>query len=171
MSKSLSQRQHAVKLNPDTHPPSSGSPARTPAGDAFSELVVQIFRLNGLALAATDALAEPAGQTGARWRVMAVIEEKPMSVAQIARTWGLARQSVQRVADALAQDGLVVYQENPRHRRARLLVLTPQGRSVLETIQVAQCAWADRLGAEIGETELRQASAILSVVLGVLAKG
>ena len=35
-------------------------------------------------------------------------------------SWSLARQSVQRVADALEAGGLVGYADNPRHRRARL---------------------------------------------------
>jgi DNA-binding MarR family transcriptional regulator len=131
-------------------------------------LVVQIFRLNGLLLAAGDALAEPAGQTSARWRVMAAVEDKPMSVAQIARGWGLARQSVQRVADVLVREKLAVYEENPRHRRAQLLVLTPEGRSALRTIQAAQQTWANALGAEIGEADLRQGIDLLSRVLKLL---
>jgi DNA-binding MarR family transcriptional regulator len=133
-------------------------------------LVVQVFRLNGMLLTTGDALAEPAGQTSARWRVMAAIEDKPMSVAQIARGWGLARQSVQRVADVLVREKLAVYQENPRHRRAQLLALMPEGRSALHTIQAAQRAWANTLGEEIGEAELRQASAILDRVLRAVSE-
>jgi DNA-binding MarR family transcriptional regulator len=163
MSKRLPSRQNTVKLDP-------GPPTRTPAGDALSELVVLVFRLNGLLAAAGDALAEPTGQTTARWRVLAAIEDVPLTVSQIARLWGLARQSVQRVADVLAQDGLAAYEENPGHRRAQLLRLTPKGRSALRTIQAAQRGWADALGAEIGEEHLRKASEVLAPVLGSLAK-
>lgn len=137
-------------------------PPRTSAGEAFTDLVVQILRLSGDLLAAGDALAAPAGQTSARWRVMAAVEERPLTVAQIARLWGLARQSVQRIADLLVQDGLAVYQKNPSHRRAQLLALTPKGLSALCMIQSAQRVWANRLGAEIGEMDLRTASAVLS---------
>lgn len=163
MSRNITQRQHAVKSSSDDA--TIEIPSRTSAGDAFSMLVVQIFRLNGLLLSAGDALAEPAGQTSARWRVLAAVEEKPASVAQIARRWGFARQSVQRVADVLVHDGLAVYEENPNHRRAQLLVLTPEGRTALRRIQSAQSAWANALGEEIGEAELREASAILDRVL------
>ena len=163
MSTNIPQRQYAVKLDADNV--SADIPPRTAAGDAFSALVVQIFRLNGLLLSAGDLLGDPVGQTSARWRALAAVEEKPMTVAQIARTWGLARQSVQRVADVLVKEGLAVYEENPNHRRAQLLVLTPKGRSVLRTIQSAQRVWADRLGTEIGEGDLRHASAILDRVL------
>ncbi len=168
MSNTVARRQHAVNTSAESPPPEI--PQRTEAGDAFSALVVQIFRLSGLILSAGDALAEPVGQTSARWRVLAAVDEKPAPVAQIARRWGQARQSVQRVANALVRDGLAVYQENPRHRRAQLLALTPKGRAALETIQAAQVAWANRLGEEIGEADLCRASAILARALDLLIK-
>jgi DNA-binding MarR family transcriptional regulator len=124
---------------------------------------VQVLRLHGL-IAAGDALAKPAGQTSARWQVLAAVEDAAATVAQIARTFGLARQSVQRVADRLAQEGLAVYAPNPGHRRAKLLRLTARGRAALRTIQAAQRGWADALGAETGEADLRQASAVLDRV-------
>jgi DNA-binding MarR family transcriptional regulator len=156
MTARLPQRQDAVN---------SDLPSRTPAGDAFSELVVQIFQLDGLLAVAGDALARPAGQTSARWRVLAAVEDTPATVSQIARWWGLARQSVQRVADALVREGWAAYEENPGHRRAQLLRLTPRGRRALNRIQAAQRSWADAMGTEIGEADLRRASSVLARVL------
>ena len=71
MTKSVPKRQYAV----NTGDARSGS--RTPAGDALSELVVQVFRLNGVLAATGDALAEPVGQTSARWRVLATVDDGP----------------------------------------------------------------------------------------------
>jgi DNA-binding MarR family transcriptional regulator len=159
MSKSLPDRQHAVK---------EGGSGRSAAGDAFSELVVQAFRLDGLLTAAGDALAEPAGQTTARWRVLAAVEEAPMTVAQIARAWGLARQSVQRVADGLAADGLIAYDNNPAHRRAHLLRLTAKGRARLRQIQTAQRRWANDLGEQIGAEKLHRANRLIAEVIKAL---
>ena len=104
----LPDRQHAVKNG------SAGRPPRTPTGDAFSALVIRVFRLNGLLEDEGDALARPAGQTTARWQVLAAIEDAPRSVAEIARVLSLARQSVQRVADALEGGGLVRGQSEGR---------------------------------------------------------
>jgi DNA-binding MarR family transcriptional regulator len=98
------------------------------------------------------------------------VQEEPAAVAQIAHELRLTRQSVQRVADLLVRDGLAVYEDNPRHRRAKLLRLTPQGRSALRTIQAAQRQWADALGAELGEADLRQASIVLGRVLQAARK-
>lgn len=143
---------------------------RTPAGDAFSSLAILILRLAGHLGAAGDELARPTGQTSARWQVLAAAESAPLTVAQIARSLGLARQSVQRIADVLADEGLVSYQENPAHRRAKLLRLLPKGRAVLRAIQAAQQPWADRLGAQIGEEELRRAAATLERLLQALGE-
>jgi DNA-binding MarR family transcriptional regulator len=157
MTKKIAERQDTVNAE-----------ARTTAGEAFTELVVHVFRLNGALVAAGDALARPAGQTSARWKVLAAIEDGPATVAQIARVFGLARQSVQRVADLLVEDGLAEYRNNPRHRRAKLLTITPAGGKVIRKIQAAQRQWADQLGSEIGEDSLRRAVAVLARVVSVV---
>jgi len=178
MSETVPVRQHAVSRQADTRPAPGArrrttrpatdraKPAvRTPAGDAVSRLWVQVFQLNGLFTAAGDAMARPTGQTSARWQVMAAIEHGPDTVAGVARTLRLARQSVQRIADLLERDGLAAYEGNPVHRRAKLLELTPLGRRVLNDIQAEQRVWANELGAETGEAELRKASVVLERVL------
>jgi DNA-binding MarR family transcriptional regulator len=144
--------------------------ARTPAGDAFSALVARVLRLNGLLAAAGDALARPAGQTSARWQVLAMLEDEPATVAAIARVLGLARQSVQRIADLLETEGLIRYVDNPRHRRARLAELTGEGRSRLAMIQAAQRPWADRIGAAVGERDLHRTTETLDALIAELSR-
>ena len=161
MDPTVAGRQHVVN---------EGPAARTPAGDALTDLVMQVVRLIRDFTAAGEALAKPAGQTLARWLVLEAVQDGPASVAQIARQMHLARQGVQRLADVLVRDGLAVYEPNPAHRRAKLLRLTPQGRSALRTVQAAQRSWADALGAELGEADLRQASAVLERVLDAIRK-
>jgi len=155
----MAKRQQAVKKGEG--PPSR----RSPAGDAFSALAFQVLRLAGLLTEAGDALTRPVGQSSARWQVLAAAEHAPSTVAQAARALGLTRQSVQRVADLLEGEGLVEYRDNPDHLRAKLVHLTPRGRSVLAAIQEAQRGWADELGTELGEADLRRASAVLDRVL------
>jgi DNA-binding MarR family transcriptional regulator len=160
MDRTVPERQHAVKAPPP--------PSRTPPGDALTNLIAQVIQLMRLFTVAGEALARPAGQTLARWLVLESIDPAPATVAQIARAMHLARQSVQRLADVLVRDGFAVYEDNPAHRRAKLLRPTPQGRSALRAVQAAQVAWSDRLGAELGMAELQQASAALERVLQAL---
>jgi DNA-binding MarR family transcriptional regulator len=94
-----------------------------------------------------------------------------MSVAQIARAWTLARQSVQRVADELERDGLISYEENPDHRRAKLVRLTTTGAAALARIQDAQRAWANELGSQIDAGDLSLAAEILGRILDAPALG
>jgi DNA-binding MarR family transcriptional regulator len=164
MNTSVRHRQHAVNKEPAPE-------RRTVAGDAFSTLAILVLRVSGHLTAAGDELCKPVGQSSARWQVLASVDHEPATVAQIARTLGVARQSVQRIADVLTDEGLTAYEDNPAHRRAKLLRLQPEGRTALRAIQAAQVPWADALGAEIGESDLRRASKVLERVLQVLASG
>jgi DNA-binding MarR family transcriptional regulator len=165
MSASLAEGKNTV------HARERGRPVtRTPAGDAFAQFAITVIRLSGLLIAAGDALTSPVGQTSARWLVLATVDEGPRTVAQIARQLGLARQSVQRVADLLADDGLVAYAENPAHRRAKLVKLTPPGKKTLKAIQAAQTIWADNLGAQLGVGSLEEANSVLSRALDELSQ-
>ena len=158
MSRNVRVRQDAVKTT-------SG---RTPAGEAFNDVLTYVIRLTRRFTAAGEALAKPAGQTLARWVVLAGCKDSPASVSDIARRLELARQSVQRVADLLVREGQCAYLDNPHHQRAKLLALTGSGRATLATIEAAQRKWADVLGERIGEDVLREASADLATILNAL---
>lgn len=147
-------------------------PARTAAGDAFTSLVLEVAGLGILFTAAGESLAAVGNQTLARWVILDFVEDRPSTVSQIARGRGIARQAIQRVADLLASEGLAAYQSNPNHRRAMLLRPTARGRRVLRVISVQQKAWADALGAEIGEARLRTVtSEIEQIRRAVTSKG
>lgn len=147
-------------------------PRRTPAGDTFTQLVLEVAGLGVLFTAAGESLAALGNQTLARWVILDFIEDRPSSVAQIARRRGIARQAVQRVADLLVEEGLAAYQLNPKHRRAKLLRPTARGRQTLRIISVEQKAWADALGAQIGEARLRTVTrAIGEIRRAVTSKG
>ncbi len=134
---------------------------RSPQGTAFTGLILEIFRVNGLLLAAGDRLTGDLGLSSARWQVMGAIDGAPLPVAQIARNMGLTRQAVQRVANVVAEAGLVEFAENPDHRRAKLVCLTAAGRAVLEAINQRQIEWSNRLAE-------RQDVAEIEAALGVM---
>ncbi|TSC34400.1 MarR family winged helix-turn-helix transcriptional regulator [Corallococcus sp. Z5C101001] len=129
----------------------------TRRAETFSALVLEVFQLNGLLLQAGDRLSAPAGLTSARWQVLGVIDHGPATVASVARTMGLARQSVQQTADALASDGFVEYIENPHHQRAKCVSLTAAGRRALRKVEQAHATWADRMGASLAPSLLAAA--------------
>lgn len=155
MSPSLGIRQDAVK----------SVPPRSPAGEAFNEVLLLVLRLNGSFTAAGEALARPSGQSLARWVVLDQCRDSPVTVSDIARRLRQARQSVQRIADLLVDDGLCAYQANPHHQRAKLVGLTEAGRATLYGIDVAQRHWCDGLGEKIGQATLQRTAASLRHVM------
>ncbi|OWO96737.1 MarR family transcriptional regulator [Rhizobium esperanzae] len=155
----IQNRQHVVKQN---------RPERTVEGDAFSAFAITALRLAGHLTAAGDRLAKPAGQTSARWQVLAAARRGDMSVAQIARALGLARQGVQRLADVLAGEGLIAYADNPQHQRAKLVRLTTEGAARLGVIEAAQAGWVDGLGAAFTAAELDAARTVMARVMAML---
>ena len=141
---------------------------RTAAGEAFTTFVVEAAGLGHFVTAAGEALARHGGQSLARWVVLDAVAEKPLTVAQIARVRGMARQPIQRIADTVVEDRLATYKDNPRHRRARLLELTPRGRQVLEVISARQSEWANAHGAQIGAQKLRQAQQLIAEIAALI---
>jgi DNA-binding MarR family transcriptional regulator len=123
------------------------SSKRTPAGDAVTDLILDLFRVNNLLLTAGDRLVSALGLTSARWEILGAIAsaDRPQPVAWLARDMGANRQNVQRIVNDLHQAGLVAFAPNPHHRRAQLVVLTGQGRQVFDAAMRLQAPWVNRL--------------------------
>lgn len=137
--------------------------SQSPAGLAATELMLETFRLNGALLAAGDRLVAPIGLTSARWQVLGAIAiaGQAQPVAHIARDMGLTRQSVQRVVDELAVEGLVAFRPNPHHRRAKLVALTDSGRLAYEAAIERHSGWSNRLARGFDPAALAQATALM----------
>jgi DNA-binding MarR family transcriptional regulator len=130
---------------------------RTPAGDALTNLMLDLFRLNGLLLTAGDRLVANLRLTSARWQVLGAIvgAEHPRPAAWIARDLGANRQNVQRIINDLHKDGLVVFEPNPHHRRAKLVVMTDKGTQAFNAAMELQRPWVNRLSEGLTAKELK----------------
>ena len=131
------------------------------AGAAATRLILEVFRANGLLLAVGDRLTRPLGLTSARWQVLGALADGPATVAQVARDMGLARQSVQRLANLLEKERLVAFAANPNHRRAALVELTSKGRSAYDRISEIQARWVNRLASGLDARKLEGALVLL----------
>ncbi|MEV6140117.1 MarR family transcriptional regulator [Nocardia sp. NPDC051990] len=103
-----------------------------------------LFEANRLLRDAGERIASAAGQTHAR-RMVLQSATQAATVADIARSLSLQRQGVQRIADDLVNEGLARYEDNPRHRRSKLLVVTDAGCSILSEIRKTHSGWLDEL--------------------------
>jgi DNA-binding MarR family transcriptional regulator len=120
---------------------------RSPAGEALTGLILELFRVNALLLTAGDRLVAHLGLTSARWQILGAIvaAERPQPVAWIARDLGGNRQNVQRIINDLHKEGLVEFQANPHHRRAQLVVLTAKGKETFDAAMRLQAPWINSL--------------------------
>lgn len=130
---------------------------RTPAGEALSDLMLDLFRVNSLILTAGDRLVSQLGLTSARWQILGAIvaAERPQPVAWLARDLGANRQNVQRIVNDLHKEGFVTFETNPHHRRAQLIVLTDKGRQTFDAAMRLQVPWINHLseGLPVADTE------------------
>ena len=139
---------------------------RTPAGNALTGLVLNLFRVNGLLLTTGDRLVAPLGLTSARWQILGAIHnaERPQPVAWLARSLGANRQNVQRIINDLTKEGLVAFEPNPHHRRAQLVVLTDKGRQTLEATRRLQTPWINSVASGLQVEEIETAHRVLAVL-------
>ena len=133
------------------------------AGEAGTELVLDVFRVNGLLLAAGDQLTAHGGLTAARWQVLGAIAlaREPLPVPRLARRMGLSRQSVQASVNRLVDDGMLASEPNADHSRSPLFLLTERGAASYGRLAAAQRDWIDALVADVPVAELQVASRVL----------
>lgn len=134
--------------------------------DAITNLVLETFRLNGRLLVAGDALVADVGLTSARWQVLGAValSPVPLPVAQIARNMGLTRQAVQRLVNEMEGGRLVRFAPNPHHQRAKLVLLTAQGKAAFDAAMKRQGPWARGLANGLSRKQVEAATATLRAI-------
>lgn len=135
----------------------------SPTGQAATALILDLFRVNGLLLAAGDRLVDGLGLTSARWQILGAIvaAQRPQPVAWLARDLGANRQNVQRIVNDLYARGLVGFAPNPHHRRAQLVVLTDRGRQAYEAAMHRQGPWIDGLASGLAAADIEAAHRLM----------
>src|SRR5687767_1847633 len=100
----------------------------TRQGEAVADLMLEVaqffFRIRALGQKSGLITSWGGGAFGLL-RSLALIG--PLTVPQIAEMRPTSRQRMQRLADELAAEGLVEFVDNPKHRRSKLVRLTPEG--------------------------------------------
>ena len=138
----------------------------TAAGDALTSLILDLFRLNSVLLTVGDRLVAPLGLTSARWQILGAIAEaeRPQPVAWLARDLGANRQNVQRIVNDLHKEGLVIFEVNPHHRRAQLVVLTEKGRRTFEAAMELQAPWVSCLSEGLSVKDIETVRCVVAAL-------
>jgi DNA-binding MarR family transcriptional regulator len=136
--------------------------------DEMALLVADVLEAAGALRRFGERTAPSVGLTQARWQVLSVVSEDPVTVPQAARRLGVSRQNVQRVANDLVALGHSVYVHNPDHRSSPLLTLTPRGHEVLAEVTARASALHRALFAALSEEEICRSRAFLRQLLAEL---
>ncbi|WP_353440684.1 MarR family winged helix-turn-helix transcriptional regulator [Sphingomonas faeni] len=136
------------------------------------ELALTVFAANGRLVSAGNELVAHLGLTSAWWQVLAALRYSPtpLATASIARNMGLTRQAVQRIVDLLAEQGLVEFQPNPHHRRAKLVALTPAGISAITSAERSVAPIDQAVADRIGAAKIRDAIQTLQAMIAVISE-
>lgn len=137
----------------------------------MTDLMLDFFRFNSAVLTAGDRLVAPLGLTSARWQILGAIVAagRAQPVAWLARDLGANRQNVQRIINDLREDGLVVFETNPHHRRAQLVVMTQKGHQAFDSAMEAQAPWINHLSDGLSLKELETVRRVILALRSKLA--
>src|SRR5919106_5956544 len=142
----------------------TGAAPRTGAGrivdskaEAIAELMLEVaqcfFRIRALGQK-TGLITSWGGGAFGFMRSLALLG--PLTVPQIAQMRPTSRQRMQRLADELAAEGLVEFLDNPKHRRSKLVRLTPEGDTRYRELNARFLVIAATLGVALSEADIRK---------------
>jgi len=139
----------------------------TVEGRLFTDIVLDVFKLSGLLAAEGDRLTDEFELSSARWKVLGALNfsTHPMTVPQIAHAMGQTRQGVQRLVNEMTDDGFLAFQDNPYHKRAKIVTLTAKGRKAYERVDKKQIPWANSIAKGVKISELKAASSVLKELI------
>ncbi|MEU9482496.1 MarR family transcriptional regulator [Streptomyces decoyicus] len=136
--------------------------------DETALLIADVFEAAGALRRLGERTASAEGLTQARWQLLSVVSEDPLSVPQAARRLGVSRQNIQRVANDLVSHGLATYESNPDHRSSPLLTLTPRGQESLARVTDRATRLHRTLFATIPDEEIHATRTSLRRLLAAL---
>ena len=125
--------------------------------EAIAELMLEVaqcfFRIRALGQK-TGLITSWGGGAFGFMRSLALLG--PLTVPQIAQMRPTSRQRMQRLADELAAEGLIKFIDNPKHRRSKLVRLTPKGDARYRELNARLLSVASTMGVALGEADIRK---------------
>lgn len=111
------------------------------SGENLHDLFVEVFNMRENLGKVMDGVHEAAGMATSELRVAyTILVSGDVTVPEVAEKLNVSRQFVQKVCDNLVWEGLLQYEENPRHKRSKLVGVTPFGRKKLEEVRSREAA-------------------------------
>ncbi|EAR61319.1 MarR family winged helix-turn-helix transcriptional regulator [Neptuniibacter caesariensis] len=137
-----------------------------PKHEIFTLVVLEVFKVVGQLNIDGDNMSREFNLTASRWKVLGTIglSKQLLTVSEISRHVGQSRQAVQRLVDIMLDDGLLIMEENPNHKRAKYIKLTKLGQKIHERLYVKQIDWAKKYSADIDKKNLERTLEVLKQI-------
>lgn len=131
--------------------------------DTLTEIILNVFRLNGALIESGNQLVKPLGLTSARWQILGAIATRgrPATCPEIARAMGITRQGALKQLDLLEEEGLVETLENEKNERSPLYDLTTAGRKKYASAMKLQEKWVLKLMKNLNQADLKSTASTL----------
>lgn len=130
--------------------PAAGGPVPEGSPSDLADLVAQTARR--IRRGSTEHLA-PLGITGAQARVLRIVSDGPIRMADIAARLEVVPRSVTSMVDGLEETGLVRRRPDPDDRRSVLVEPTPGGKRLLARLHDARRATAEQVFGPLDEAD------------------
>jgi DNA-binding MarR family transcriptional regulator len=135
------------------------------AGQALHELLREVFALHAALIGIIDEVHKQAGLNPSQHRIMGVLfRTAPATVPDIALRLNVSRQFVQKVCNDLSSSGFIEFQDNPRHKRSKLVELTRAGQTAYEKARRKENRIIEKALPEIKTEESLQARLLLEKI-------
>jgi DNA-binding MarR family transcriptional regulator len=123
--------------------------------DGIYGVIWQTRRLFQRLRAASDDLLAGTGINASQRALLEFLHrQQPQTVPQIARQKSVSRQHIQSVANELLALGLIAAENNPGHKRSRLLRLTGKGRALFEAVRRKEAGVLERMQEDFDTNQL-----------------
>ena len=157
----------AARHRTGTAPKKGAGPIADGKAEAVAELMLEVaqcfFRVRALGQK-TGLITSWGGGAFGFMRSLALLG--PLTVPQIAHMRPTSRQRMQRLADELAAEGLVEFIDNPKHRRSKLVRLTPKGDARYREMNARLLSIASTMGVALSEADIRKTTEIVRLLSG-----
>jgi len=106
---------------------------------------------------------------GMRGVLFSLDRSGPLTVPQMAKARPVSRQHIQMLVNPLVERRCVELDDNPAHKRSKLVRLTAKGRRLVERMRKRESKVLGSLGSGMSQKQLRSAAAVMRSLRETLA--
>ncbi|MCJ2164308.1 MULTISPECIES: MarR family transcriptional regulator [unclassified Pseudodesulfovibrio] len=135
------------------------------SGAQLHALFKELFHTQATLSVLMDDIHEQAGMRTSQVRLAnTLVKLGRTTVPDVAHALNISRQFVQTAVNELEQQNMIVFLDNPRHKRSKLLELTDHGRETLRQVHKNEAAIIQQMLPDIDATSAVNACTLLECV-------